>query len=432
MKATLAWLIFASTPIYANGTARWGFGAADAATAGSFSATGGDALATLQGNPAAMTLLGYGGATVSTQALFGDGDYSKNGQSYDLENAHGVIPEAALVWQIPDRPLWIGASLAAISALKSDWNYPDVPGGIGGIAYGDADHQSGFLALKANLGLAWKANEQWSFGASLGLVHSRVNFDAPFIFQTNPALAGAKVDLDLETSGWAPTFDTGVLWEPHDDWTFGLRVRAETTLDNEGNARADYSSQLPPLGLAGADPIVRYDASTENTLPLAIALGTAWQCTEKLRLGATVEWINWSNSFDELPVQLSNGSNPAINSAVGSSPSDGVPLRWDDRFVFALGAEYSLHPDLTLRAGWRYAESPVPGELVTPLNGSILEHAFALGAGWAVSDWQIDVSYTVALGEETVGTSGYRAGEYSNSSLDVMSHGIGFSLSRSF
>ncbi len=432
MKTVLVWLFLAASSSYANGIARCGFGAADSATAGSFSATGGDALATMQGNAAAMTLLGGGGWTVSAQALAGSGDYSRSGQDYDLENAFGVLPEAALVWQIPDRPLWLGASLSAPSALKSDWNYPDVPGGIGNVSFTQADHESAFLALKANLGLAWQASEQWSFGATVGLIYSRVNFDAPFIFQTNPALAGAKVDLDLETSGWAPAFDAGVLWNPHEHWTFGAKVRAASVLKNDGSARADFSSQLPPLGLAGTDPIVHYGAATENTLPLTFSFGTSWQSTEKLRLGATLEWHNWADSFDAFPVRLSKGSNAAINSAIGPSPSDDVPLRWENRFVLALGTEYALSSGTILRAGWRYGESPVPGDLVTPLNGSIFEHSLAFGAGWNFKGCQIDASYTFALGEASIGNSGYRAGEYSNSSLDVVAYGIGVSLSRAF
>lgn len=432
MKSPLLWLALAVAPLHANGVARWGFGAADAATGGSFSATGGDPLATLQGNPAAMSRLGTGDLSLSANALLGDADYSRSGGDYELQGAFGVIPEAALVWQVPERPLWLGASFSFPSAQKADWNYPDVPGGIGGISYADAGHESSFLVAKANFAIAWKPTEQWSFGASLGLLHSRVDFDAPFIFQTNPALAGAKVDLDLETDGWAPAFDAGVLWEPDAQWKIGLRIRAASKLDNDGTARADYSAQLPPLGLGGANPIAEYDASTSNTLPLTVALGTSWQCTGKLRLGANLEWFNWSDSFDEFPVRLANGSNAAINSSIGPSPSDDVPLRWDDRVAIALGAEYALRPDLTLRAGWRYAESPVPGDLVTPLNGSIIEHSFAVGAGWKLGDWRIDAAYTLGLGEQSVGTSGYRAGEYSASQLKVAVHSLGISANRGF
>lgn len=425
-------MALAIVPLHANGIARWGFGAADAATAGSFSATGGDPLATMQGNPAAMSCLGLGGYTFSAAALLGDADYSRSGENYDLQNGFGAIPEAAIVWQVPECPLWLGTSFSIPSAQKADWNYPDAPGGIGGISYGDVGHESSFLVAKADLAIAWKPSEKWSLGAGIGLMYSRVDFDAPFIFQTNPKLAGAKVDLDLATNGWAPALDAGVLWEPNVQWKIGLRVRAASKLDNDGTAQADYSAQLPPLGLAGADPIANYDATTENTLPLTIALGTAWQSTGKLRFGATLEWFNWSDSFDQFSVRLSDGSNPAINSAIGPSPSDDVPLRWNDRIAIALGAEYACHPGFTLRAGWRYAESPVPGDLVTPLNGSIIEHSFAVGAGWELGDWKIDAAYTLGLGEQTVGTSGYRSGEYSASQLKLAVHGLGISASRGF
>lgn len=49
---------------------------------------------------------------------------------------------------------------------------------------------------------------------SAGAVYSEVDFSAPFIFQTNPALANAKVNLDMETDGWNPSFEFGTLYQP--------------------------------------------------------------------------------------------------------------------------------------------------------------------------------------------------------------------------
>ena len=87
-----------------------------------------------------------------------------------------------------------------------------------------------------------------------------------------------------------------------------------------------------------------------------------------------VEWIRWSKSFDHFSVSLSEGSNADLNAQIGSSVSDEVPLNWNDRFVISLGAEYVLNSEWMLRAGYRYGKSPIPDELVTPLNGANLEH----------------------------------------------------------
>ncbi|MBK1834534.1 OmpP1/FadL family transporter [Roseibacillus ishigakijimensis] len=416
--------------LQANGVWRWGYGAADSGTAGAFGGTGGDSLATMQLNPAALTTLERSEWVLAGRALLGDGQFRRQGVTSGLENAGGAFPEAALAWQFPDRPLWLGVSLAPVGALAAEWDYSDVPATGSGVSYGAVGHDSGFLALKGNVALAWQVTPELSLGASLGAIYSRVDFDAPFIFQTHPALAGAKVDLDLETEGWAPTWELGALYHPHEDWQFALRIRPEVELDNEGSARADFSAQIPGL----ADPQADYEARSRNTLPLMIGLGFSWQAQERLRVGGWAEWFDWSSSFDEFPVALSGGSNGAVNGAIATdAPQDRVPLEWDDRLVLALGVEYELDEQWTLRGGWRFGDSPVPRSLVTPLNASITEHALTWGLGWRSGDWRIDASYGIEFGEKArVGESGYRAGEYSNSSVDFVLHHFGLSVAREF
>jgi long-chain fatty acid transport protein len=166
---------------------------------------------------------------------------------------------------------------------------------------------------------------------------------------------------------------------------------------------------------------------------LTLGLGAAWQTTERLKLGGRVDWLRWSESFDEFGVSLTGGDNEDLREVLGRRLDDEVPLHWEDRFVFSLGAEYAVDEQWTLRAGWRYGQSPLPENLVTPLNGSILEHAVTLGVGYQCGDWRWDAGYSYEFsGTERVGESGYRAGEFSNSALETEVHGLGLSVGRSF
>ena len=424
----VVWLL--SVPGYGNGVLRWGYGAADSGSAGVFGGVDGDSLANMQLNPAAMTGLERSEWTISARLLAGDGEFERGGENSSLQGSLGAFPEAAVVWRLPNRPIWVGLSLAPVSALGADWDYLDVPAEGTGVFYENASQKSEFLAIKANAGLAWKVNEQWSVGGSIGTVYSRVKFDAPFIFQSNASLAGSKLDLDLETDGWAFAWDLGVTYQPTESLRFGARFRPEVDLSNDGDARGDYSAQLPGF----SDAIDFYEASTQNVLPLSIGAGFSWQATDNLKLGGWGEWLRWSSAFDTFDVNLSQGSNDAINDALGTdSPSDRVPLQWSDRFVFALGAEYQVNDCWVLRGGWRYGKSPIPDELVTPLNSAITEHTVSVGVGWHNEDWAIDASYAVEFGPEAkVGTSGYRAAEFSNSSVDLTVHRFGLGVTRSF
>ncbi|MEK7948902.1 OmpP1/FadL family transporter [Luteolibacter soli] len=424
-------VVFALAPLgfaMGNGVLRHGFGAADAGTAGAFAETRADALTAMQVNPASLAALGENEWTFSLRGVTGDGEFTRSGRRYDMDRS-GVIPELALAWRDGDSPWTFGVSVAALSALEADWLYPDAPGGIGGISYGLVGHDSGFKAVRGNAGVSFALNENLSFGATIGALYSEVDFDAPFIFQSNPALAGAKVDLDLNTSGWDAISEFGMLWRPDKRWSVGIHARPKVTLEHEGSAVADFSAQLP-----GVTPTYNhYEAVTRNALPLVAGLGISWQAADRLRLGMSADWIQWSAAFDQLEVGLSQGTNPVINGAIGPNVADRVPVGWKDRWVIALGAEFDLSDSWVLRGGWRYGESPQPAALVTPLNAALPEHTLALGLGWKSGPWSLDASYEVQFGDaRKVATSGYRAGEYSNSSLDFTVQALTFGVTRRF
>ena len=424
-------LLLLSVPAYGdNGVLRAGFGAADAGSAGVFGGVDGDSLANMQLNPAAMTDLARSEWTVSARVLAGDGEFERGSENSSLDGSLGAFPEAAVVWRLPNRPLWVGLSVAPVSALEADWNFLDIPAEGTGVFYEGASHETQFIAIKANAGLAWKINEQWSVGGSIGTVYSRVRFNAPFIFQTNADLAGAKVDLDFETDGWALAWDLGVVYQPTESLRFGARFRPEIELSNDGDGRGDFSGQFPGV----SDPNADFGLSTRNVLPLSIGAGFSWQATPKLKVGGWAEYYRWSKAFDTFRVDFSDGSNGEVNDALGSDgPNDGVPLDWKDRVVVALGVEYQVNDCWVLRGGWRYGKSPIPGNLVTPLNSAITEQTVTLGVGWRNEDWSVDASYGVEFGpRQNVGTSGYRAAEYSNSSVDLTVHSFGLGVTRRF
>ncbi|MFT6861467.1 MAG: long-subunit fatty acid transport protein [Akkermansiaceae bacterium] len=310
-----------SPPGLANGILRWGFGARDMGAAGAFGGTDGDALTAVHVNPALLSTLQENQWTLSTRYLDGNSTFKRGGISTGLHDGEGAYPDFAASWQI---------------------------------------------------------NDKLAIGISAGAIHSEINFNAPFIFQTNPALANAKVNLDMETDGWSPSIELGTLYRPSREWTVGGRFKLPVSLDNSGSAQVDYSAQLPSLGLAPASPVADDEAQARVQLPLTIGAGTAWRPND-----LWIDWHQWSRSYDTFKVDLSRSSNADLNGAIGSTPTDRIPLDWKDRFVFALGTACELNHEWTVRGGYRYGKSPIPDNLVTPLNGATLEHApilFQIGA----------------------------------------------------
>src|SRR4029077_14248530 len=110
-----------------------------------------------------------------------------------------------------------------------------------------------------------------------------------------------------------------------------------------------------------------------------------------------VDWINWSDAFKTLPVTLRNGNNAIVNSVVGASNQDRIPLNWRDEFVYRAGLEYSVTENLSLRAGYAYGQSPVPDSTLTPMTAAIMEHTISAGAGYHWKNWQFDFAYQFDL-----------------------------------
>jgi long-chain fatty acid transport protein len=428
VTATLATCL-SSSAVWANGIYRNGIGARSMSLAGSEVAVAEDALGAMSANPAGLALLKrpelqFGGVGAYAHGSFNNA-FNKNAPL----NSLGGLPEAAFALPLGQGPITIGISSAPDAALSANWKYNDSPGGLGGVSYGAQRYRSEILLQRSAFGAAAKLGDKWSVGASVGLVYNKNKLQAPYIFQNTPGVAGAKTLLDLDTDGLGVNADFGIIFRPNENWQFGLNYRTETSVRSHGHASGDIGPQL-------ALPSVpfKYDAQVNNHFPQVVTAGAAWRFHPQWRLSLQLDWVNWANTFDRLPVHLTNGDSAIINGALGSSTlDDQVPLNWRNSFVYRAGIEYAASESWRLRAGYSYGRSPVPNETLTPLTATITEHTLALGAGWQRGRYTIDFGYQLELpAERNVGTSALLSGEYSNSSVETTIHWLGVTTGMKF
>ena len=200
--------------IYDNGT-----GARSMAMGGADVAWAADPLGAMGVNPAGLGFLTTPALTLGAFGGFVDGHFDKPGiSSGDLDgNLHG-LPEGAIAMPLGQWPVVVGLSFVPESSALVDWHYPDPPGGLGGISYGQQQDKAEILNLRTALGIAGQVTPQLSIGASVGLVYNKNELETPYIFQNlQPAagLSGAKTLLDLETEGLGWDAQVGVIYRPH-------------------------------------------------------------------------------------------------------------------------------------------------------------------------------------------------------------------------
>jgi long-chain fatty acid transport protein len=387
-------------------------------------------------NPAGLGMAKDPNLELSFTTAIADGRYeARSGERSKLRSDLGLLPEGGLAYPV-GKGVTLGLGIIADSALRAKWNYTDPPGGAAGATYGQQEHLSEILVLRSALGMSVDLGSKLTLGASFGLLYNDNTLQAPYIFQSQPALKGLKTLLDLNTDGLGYSGNFGLIFKATEELRFGLAYHTGATIHSEGTATGNASTQLNALG-APFNTVrsdFSYDAEVDNKFPQMVNGGVSWQAHKQLRVAAQVDWIDWSSSFDTLHVRLKNGDNGAINGVVGNDWADDyVPLDWKDSFVYRLGLEFAASDNLTLRTGYSYGSSPVPGSTLTPMTAAITEHTFAAGAGYTWGRYHFDLAYQYDLpASQSVGTSKLQAGEYSGTRVDLGLHWIALSASVRF
>ena len=237
---------------------------------------------------------------------------------------------------------------------------------------------------------------------------------APYIFQSQPQLAGAKTLLDLHTYGTGWNMSVGAMFEPTKSLDFGVAWKSHTVIVTNGLATGNASALFAALG-ANAPSTFTYNASVKNILPQSVNGNIAWHVNPRWTLAFQTDWVNWSNAFTTLPVTLTNGSNPTITAVANNSTTlvDGVPLNWKDQYSFHGGVERMLTESTSLRFGYAYGNDPVPSGTLTPLTAAIMTNQLSTGFAYHRGRSRFDFAYTYdPTSQQQVTQSNLLAGEY--------------------
>lgn len=188
-----------------------------------------------------------------------------------------------------------------------------------------------------------------------------------------------------EGDGWG--YNLGLLYLPSPKHKIGLAYRSEVKVNYEGEVRLS--------GLSGASETVfggsnyRNNISTEITYPQIITLGYAYKIKDNWTIEGDIEWTGWS-SYKEQNIRYSE-TDPTRSAILNTG--NPTPKEWNDVFSYAIGTEYILENDISLRAGYFFFNSPVPDKTFDPSLPDSDVHGIALGAGYPFRSFIIDLAY---------------------------------------
>jgi len=394
----------------------------------------GGVLDALAANPAGLSLIGSRTLDLSITSIFTSGSFSNSvNTDAHLNNSPGVIPYGAFGMPIRHSRFSIGVGVLPELMSEANWNYVDAPG-VAGASYGLQRQRSAIIAAKAVVGVGYALSRKISLGVTAGAVYNQNTLETPYVFQSNPALAGLKTLVDLHTSGLGWNTSVGLIASPTDRLQLNVAWKSSTTIDSTGNINGNIGAQLAAVGLGAARPDFHYNAGVQTVMPQSVLAGANWRVDGHWVFALQADWIDWKGSFASLPVTLTNGNNADINGLLGTNQIfDRVPLDWKNQYSFRGGVERFLTENISLRGGYAHSNNPVPAATLSPLTAAIMTNQLSTGIGYRHGHWRVDLGYGIdPRTTENVGKTALLSGEYSNSKVRIGSQSLGLNTSFQF
>jgi long-chain fatty acid transport protein len=482
-----------------NGMSMIGFGARMSAMGGVSQGMSGDACQ-IFGNPAAIGFVDGSSMNVGIGLLMPAVHFSNSMNDIDADSKTFPLPSLGYVNGMSDSPWAFGVGFHAQGGMGATFpemnhnifrNYQD---GQQTHALIPQEYHSEIAYMKFVPTVAYKFSEKLSAGFGLQVGYATLQMAMPYsmdpmlmagatgmgmtfgqMFAATPAQGGlgysevtAYADMKDGTSAMGYGAILGLQYKANDMFTFGFSYTLKSTLNFEGDAKLDMTSQFgdafekmvmgymaanptatpeeamgaiqTQLGAMGIDQMLgmedAYDAEIEFAWPQTIGFGVGINPNEKLTIGIDVKWINWSETMEKFAMDFTGGTNSNINTMMGTPDGNislEMPLEWDDQISIGVGAEYMVSDALALRAGFNYASNPVPENTLIPIFPAVVETHITFGAGYLLTEnIGIDFGYELVPANDMDVATSLIANEYNGSNSELGESVIHFSLNYKF
>ena len=326
---------------------------------------------------------------------------SSTGGSASADSSMQFIPQIYFVASPEDSKWSYGIGVYAPFGLAVDYgqNTPfSTMATEGSLAY-----------LSINPVVAYQVNACLSVSAGLSFNYSDINI--------KQNLTGPTNQFEFDGDGDAVGFNLGLLWQPHEKWSFGLSYRSETEVDYKGDA--EVSGAFPPQL-----PLVPSKSSTSASLvfPQYIDVGVSYRPNENWNLEFNIDWTDW-DSLDQ--------------SVLKGTPLGDVlfPFHYESSFMYEFGVTRYLENGYYLSAGYIYSENSVPDRTLTPLNPDANLHLGSIGIGRKTDGfgWSLGYHFAYNGGRKVSGNqSSSLIGETSDGTYDIFNHAVNVSATFEF
>ena len=352
-------------------------------------------------NPAALSGVERGEVSSGVAGIFASADASTAAslpgfKSTDNPSETALVPSLAVGWRVrPDVVLGLAVDAPFGLATKYD---DDFVGSFMGV-------ESELMNVVVTPMAAWEVSPGVSLGAGVSFSYA----DAKLTNRT----AGPGV-ASLEGDDFAFGFRLGAQARLAERTTVGIAYRSPIDHKLEGEFSDNYV--IPGVGSLGGPGTAKLD------LPQSVSFGITQGITDRLRVMAEGEWVDWS-TYQEVR---------AISATTGFAVVE--EQNYSDSWMGSIGVEYDATDALTIRAGFAYDQTPTPDAERTVRVPDADKMWFSLGLTYAVTEQlSVDAAYTYVSFDDTSVTI-TRPGAIAGGRIDYDSdaHLVAFNLNYRF
>jgi long-chain fatty acid transport protein len=288
------------------------------------------------------------------------------------------IPQLHYTFTPEDCPVSLGLGIYAPFGLGVNW--PE-DSGFRSIAI-----ESRLTYITLNPVIAWKIHRTLSLGVGPNFNYSEIEFSR--------GLLAANDNFNFKGDDIGYGFNAGILWQPHDQWSFGANYRSASRLNYKGNSTYDAFAAT---------------ASTEATVdfPQIISAGVSYRPTPEWNFEFNVDYTDW------------NTMNTVLLDGTSAIFGINLPLQldWKESWFYEFGVTRYLDDGWFVSGGYFYSSVTAPSSTFTPAIPDTALHVASLGVGHQGEQWKWVVSGQLIAGPKR-DVSGSQPNPFTGESAD--------------
>jgi len=326
-------------------------------------------------NPAGMVWIEGLAVQLGGMVMLPDIEYTApDGSKTETQDDSFFLPNVYITGNIPKTDFWVGLSVNVPFGLATDWGANSFARFV--------SPDSELTMSNINPSVAYRINDNLSIAAGVDYYVSDLSNrqDSPLgpVFGLDDTTI-SSMSLDVDGGGWG--WNTAMMYRISEKHSFGLSYRSKVDATLDGDLEI---ANLPAA--LGMGPGVSLDTEVEFKYPAYLKAGYAFRPNDRLSVEFDVDWLDWSH-FDEITIEVDS---PGFADIVSTR-------NWEDSFIYAVGVEYDLNETWSLRAGYAFADTPVPDETFIPDIPRNDLSVVSAGAGYCGNNWRVDAAYTAII-----------------------------------